>query len=113
MRFSEAALDKLEALRVDYGKPMVISSGYRCPEYNAEISRRTGRNGPHTFIAYDSIAVDVVVFGSDAYRLEQLALGRGWLGKREQQKGPRMGRFIHLDCIPPGGDHPRPWVWSY
>jgi zinc D-Ala-D-Ala carboxypeptidase len=34
---SEDLITKLQALREDYGKPIVITSGYRCPEHNRSI----------------------------------------------------------------------------
>lgn len=96
--------DELEALRVAYGHPMRISSGYRCPDYNDKVSS-TGRDGPHS-----KGAVDVLVSGRAAWQLIYHALYRGWRGIGVSQKGEHARRFIHLDNL----DQPaRPWVWSY
>ena len=101
----QAFLVRLEQLRRAFGKPMRLSSAYRCPNYNARISK-TGRDGPHT----TGRAVDVLISGEDAYRLVQLALEHGFTGIGIAQRGPHERRFIHLDDL----EGPtRPWVWSY
>lgn len=106
MELSPAFLAKLEELRVAYGKPMIITSGFRCPRYNALISA-TGDTGPHTVGA-----VDIAIAGPDAYTLLQLAMLIGFSGIGLRQKGPFPSRFIHLDDLPPT-THPRPRVWTY
>ena len=101
----QAFLVRLEQLRWAFGKPMRLSSAYRCPDHNERISK-TGRTGPHT----TGRAVDVLVSGEDAYRLVRLALEHGFTGIGIAQRGPHERRFIHLDDL----DGPtRPWVWSY
>lgn len=97
--------DQLEDLRVAYAHPMRISSGFRCPEYNDQVSS-TGRDGPHT-----RGAVDVLLFGEEAYGLVAEAVNLGWTGIGISQKGNRESRFVHLDRLLAG--MPRPWVWSY
>lgn len=99
-------LDRLQRLRAAYGKPMVISSGYRSPAYNAKVSH-TGEHGPHT----TGRAVDVLVSGADAFKLLRYALGYGFTGIGFQQKGDHATRFIHLDDIEDWNI--RPAVWSY
>lgn len=111
MEYTGLALDYLETLRRKYGKPMVVTSGYRCPEHNAEVSS-TGRSGPHTVTARNNVAVDVSVYGDRAYQLIAAAFLLGWRGIGVSQKGHHESRFIHLDRIV-GDGHPRPWVWSY
>lgn len=95
---------QLEALRAEYGHPMVISSGYRCPEHNEAVST-TGSDGPHT----TGCAVDVLVSGALAYTLLSLALKYGMTGMGVMQHGPHDTRFIHLDSVP----RPEPTIWSY
>lgn len=99
-------LDRLERLRVAFGKPMLVNSGYRSPAHNAKVSS-TGYTGPHT----TGRAVDIAVRGEDAYVLTSLALLHGFTGIGIAQKG--HGRFVHLDDLPIGGAHPRPRIWSY
>lgn len=106
MRFDPSFLAELERLRVAYDRPMVIPSGYRCPEHNAKVSK-TGKTGPHT-----RGAVDVGTHGRDAWLLIGYAVNRGWT-VGVSQKGARESRFIHLDRLPNAPGQPRPWVWSY
>lgn len=97
---------KLELLRLAFNRPMVITSGYRCPTHNRRVSR-SGDNGPHTIAA-----ADVAVSGRLAHRLLQHAFIVGFTGIGVAQKGAHGSRFIHLDDLP-AHNHPRPWVWSY
>lgn len=92
----------LQQLRTAYGKPMKITSGYRCAEHPFEA--RKSSPGAHNM----GIACDVAVSGQDAYQLIQLAFVFGFTGIGVNQKG--SGRFIHLDTWREG---PRPNVWSY
>ena len=94
----------LESLRMAYDKPMIVTSGYRCPAHNAKVST-TGRHGPHT----TGQAIDIAVQGRDAHRLLTLALQYGFTGIGIKQKGDN--RFIHLDNLML--DYPRPRIWSY
>lgn len=99
-------MDKLQALRVEYGKPMKVTSGYRCPEHNSTVSS-TGYSGPHT----TGRAVDIACAGLDAYNLVYTAIKHGFTGIGIAQKGPHESRFIHLDTLME--DHARPWLWTY
>lgn len=100
----EFFLASLQRVRTLYGKPMPLSSAYRCPEYNNKVSS-TGFTGPHTVAS-----VDVLVYGRDVYRLLWLAMADGFTGIGLNQKGPYSGRFLHLDRLVIEG---RPWVWTY
>jgi zinc D-Ala-D-Ala carboxypeptidase len=99
VKMDQNFLDRLNKLRESYGKPMRISSGYRCPEHPAERSKVT--TGMHT----TGKACDVVVEGAEAVFLLQLALQQGFTGIGVQQKG--SGRFLHLDT------RDRSTIWSY
>ncbi len=98
----EELLDKLQALRSRYGKPMRITSGYRCPRHPIEAAKSAP--GPHS----SGLACDVGVEGADAHKLLGLALDAGFKGIGVQQKG--AGRFLHLDLLNAPN---RPTVWSY
>lgn len=95
-------IDKLDDLRHELGFPLIINSGYRCPEYNDKISS-TGKHGPHT----TGRAVDISA--GHSYAIEILAMGykHGFRGFGIKQHGRH--RFIHLD------DLPRSFltIWSY
>lgn len=95
-------LDSLYRLREKYGRPIVISSGYRCPEYNERISS-TGRNGPHT----TGLAADILCSGTEARVLLELVVNE-FPRIGISQKGAHSTRFIHVDCLDKPG-----WVWSY
>jgi uncharacterized protein YcbK (DUF882 family) len=101
-----AFLDKVDALRASYGKPLIVSSGYRCPSYNAKVSE-TGPTGPHT----TGRATDFTIDRGDAYHLLSLALAAGFSGIGVSQKG--AARFLHLDTCPDAPGQPRPTIWSY
>src|SRR5690606_23334893 len=102
---SAEMLAKLERVRARMGVGLRISSGYRCPDYNAQISS-TGRTGPHT----TGRAVDVACYGTTALRLIEAALAEGFTGIGVSQKGEHAKRFIHLDDLK---GQSRPWIWSY
>lgn len=99
-------MDKLEALRVAFGRPMRVTSGARCPAHNAAVSS-TGRTGPHT----TGRAADVEVMGDAAHKLLRLALEAGFTGIGVKQKG--VIRFLHFDDLPAAPGQPRPTIWSY
>lgn len=96
-------VDKLDRLRQLFHRPIIITSGYRCPEYNNQIST-TGFDGPHT----TGKAADISVDRQRAYYLLELAFELGFTGIGIHQKG--VGRFIHLDILTEGL---RPTIWTY
>lgn len=93
----------LQTIRIRYGKPMVVSSGYRDPSHPSE--RTKARPGEHTH----GRAVDISVRGADALELLAVALELGITRVGVAQKG--TSRFLHLGL---GADGlPSPMVWSY
>jgi len=93
---------RLQSLRTAYGKPMRITSGYRCKDHPIEAKKAAP--GAHA----SGCACDIGVEGADAHRLLTYAFAAGFTGIGVQQKG--TGRFIHLDTL----TKPlRPTVWSY
>lgn len=95
---------KLQKLRGLFGKPMVITSGYRDPSHPVEAKK--DQPGAHSL----GVAADIAVEREDAYKLLMLAFRVGFTGIGIQQKG--TSRFIHLDCASEGR-FPRPTIWSY
>ena len=95
-------MGKLQSLRNAYGKPMRVTSGYRCPKHPIEAKKAAP--GAHA----SGCACDIGVEGADAHRLLKFAMILGFTGIGVQQKG--TGRFIHLDTLTTGV---RPTVWSY
>lgn len=83
-------LTKLEELRTQYGKPIIINSGFRCPKHNAEVGGAP--SSWHLLFATD-IRPDIGN-ESDLMYLYKLALAANWGGI-----GLYEGR-IHLDIRP-------------
>lgn len=92
-------MSRLQTLRTIWGKSMIITSGYRCPDHPVEKVKATP--GTHTM----GIAADIGISGADALTLLRVALEANFAGVGIQQKG--AGRFIHLDIR----EHPA--LWSY
>ena len=103
-RMHAGFMDRLQQLRTRYGRPMVITSGYR--DATHPIEARKASPGAHS----TGRAADIAVDRGEAYALLKMALELGFTGIGINQKG--SGRFIHLDDLP-GGDHLRPTIWSY
>ena len=107
-------MHRLISLRENLAFPLIITSAYRCPAYNKQISD-TEENGPHT----TGRAIDIQIYGhraelliQGAFRYGILGLNHGGLGLH--QRGPRHKRFVHLDDLNKGdGFKTRPWVWTY
>lgn len=95
-------MDKLQELRNLYGKPMKITSGYRCHKHPIEAAKRS--SGAHS----TGLAADIGVDGLEAHKVLSLAMQLGFTGIGVQQKG--SGRFIHVDLVK---STLRPNVWSY
>ena len=98
-------INKLNELRVAFGKPMRITSGFR--DVTHPIEAKKSSPGAHT----TGQAADIAVSREDAFDLLSLALTKGFTGIGIQQKG--SGRFIHLDTLKNTKERPRPTVWSY
>ena len=103
----QSFMDKIESLRIAFGKPMKVASAARCPEYNAKVSATKSRTGPHT----TGRAIDLAVTHAEAHQLLVLACQWGFTGLGVNQKGG--GRFLHLDDLPNAPGQPRPHLWSY
>lgn len=107
-------MKRLITVRENLGFPLIVSSAYRCPGHNAEVSD-TGSEGPHT----TGRAVDIQIYGYKALQLIQAAYRYGILGPNHgglgiNQHGAPQKRFIHLDDLNmQDGFKTRPWVWTY
>lgn len=95
-------MERLQALRTAYGKPMRVTSGFRDTTHPVEAKKAAP--GAHS----RGSACDIGCNGQQAYELLKLALAMGFTGIGVNQKG--SGRFIHLDTETDG---PRPNVWNY
>ena len=106
-KMTQETVDALQGLRDAIGKPISLSSAYRCPTHNDSISS-TGKEGPHT----TGKAVEIACSGKFAHEILGIVMIRSsiWKGIGISQKGKHTSRFIHLDTI---DSDMRPWVWSY
>lgn len=101
-------MTRLELLRAELDMPLVLSSAFRCPAYNAAVSN-SGRTGPHT----TGRAVDIAISGKPVVALVAAALSLGFTGFGFKQDGAAMaGRFVHLDDLQAPA-YPRPRIWTY
>lgn len=101
--FNKNTLLRLNGLREEFGKPILLSSAYRCKDYN----NLRGFTQTHA----TGQAVDVICDRIDAVKILKLALKYGFTGIGVKQKGE--GRFIHLDDLPMSKTRIRPTIWSY
>jgi len=94
-------MEALQRVRDALGRPMRVTSGFRCPEHDKAI----GGAGVHP----TGQATDIAVSGTDAYHLLSYAMDL-MTGVGLKQHGPHDKRFVHLDTtIGPA----RPWIWTY
>ena len=104
-------MEQLQILREIYGKPMVVTSGYRDPIEHPIEARKT-RPGAHAH----GVAADFKVSYSDAHDLLTCAIELNvFSGIGIQQSGEPTKRFIHLDMATSEmlDGAPRPTIWSY
>ncbi len=80
----------LQKVRVQYGKPMIISSGYRDISHPVERDKR--EPGEHTM----GLAADILIYGTDAMNLAHDAILMGIMRVGVAQKGDICKRFLHL-----------------
>lgn len=96
----ESFIRMVDELRHKLGTPLRVTSGYRCPAYDAQVSKSVYK--AHT----TGKAADFGVSGDAADKLLALAYQMGFKGKGIHQRGDWGGRFIHLDTI---ADR----IWTY
>ncbi len=94
-------IDFAQELRDRCGFPLIVTSGYRCPDHPVE--RQKMRPGTHS----KGVAVDFALSHGQARILTKFALSASKGGVGVNQKGG--GRFIHVDVDPE-----RPGLfWTY
>lgn len=101
-------MDILVTVREEAGFPFIVSSAYRCPEYNALVSNGS-LDGPHV----RGVAVDILVRGEHALRLIVIGQKHGMTGFGIKQHGNYNNRFLHLDTLSREEGFQRPFVWTY
>jgi len=87
----QSLVDALEAFRAIVGKPVIVSSAYRCPQHNAE----AGGAGRSEHV--EGLAADIRVAGMNTAEMETTARKipaiRG-MGRNDHQD------YIHVDVRP-------------
>ena len=83
-------MQKLQEIRNIFGKPMVISSGYR--DFTHPLEQAKEEPGEHTYGA----AADINVWGQDAMELFDIAFHCGIRRIGLNQIGSLNSRFIHI-----------------
>lgn len=86
LHIDEELVEKLEIMRENYGDPVVISSGYRCPIHNARIK------GAPLSLHVKGKAVDILLNGKSMDTLHKRGLSVGFRGF-----GFYDGGWIHMD----------------
>lgn len=99
-------IDILQQIRNTFGKPMVISSGYRHWTHPVEIHK--DNPGEHTY----GMAADIKVHGTWAMDLLVIAYGYGIKRIGVQQYGDVDKRYIHIGMGDKLLNFP-PALWSY
>ena len=83
------AMDALQTLREDWGKPIVLTSAHRCTTHNRKVGGTEGSQHLH-------IAFDCACPASDQAAFVEFARQAGFTGIGRY---PKRG-FVHLDCGP-------------
>lgn len=99
-------MDQLQELRSYLAFPLPVTSGYRSPEHNAQVSSTGDIKGPHVSCQ----AVDIAIRGAEAYRLIGAAIEHGFEGVGARQHGNMLERFVHLDRWM---ERVKPRFWTY
>lgn len=105
-------MSRVVTLRLLVARKFVVTSAYRCPDYNERVSRSKSRTGPHT----TGHAMDVAADGALVWAILPHLAALGFTGVGLQQKGG--DRYIHFDDLngmhdQSGNNLIRPWVWTY
>lgn len=100
----EDFMNALWVLRDVYGKPIIVTSGYRSPEHSAEVDK--DKPGEHTL----GLAADIYVPPEDVFYVIAMAYFAGFTRLGVHQKGE--GRFIHLGMATEEDGFPEV-VWTY
>lgn len=98
-------MNRLSALREEFGQPMIETSGYRCSGHPVEAKK--DKPGVHTL----GRAVDINIYGHSIFDILPLLKGHGFTGIGLKQSGQHRSRFLHIDDL--GEGWPRPTCWTY
>lgn len=99
-------METLCLIRSTFGKPMIISSGYRDPSHPVEAVKDSP--GEHTY----GVAADIKIHGADVADLFVIAYGYGIRRFGLKQHSAPYGRYIHLGMGDKQLKFPEA-VWTY
>lgn len=99
-------METLQMIRTTFGKPLIISSGYRDPSHPVEAVK--DKPGEHTY----GLAADIKISGADVADFLTIAYGYGIRRFGIKQSGPHNGRFVHIGMGNVYLDFPAT-TWSY
>ena len=95
----EDALEKLQALRDEWNKPIRLSSAFRSSSHPRERLRPNGPGYHHGKNGNGGQAFDCLIAGEDVVPFIALAIKHGFkgIGVAQSPKTPWGQRFIHID----------------
>lgn len=91
VKVTKRFMNALLKVRIEYDKPMVITSGYRSEDHPVEA--RKSSPGFHT----TGIACDVKCWSNEAFHIVAIAIKHGFTGIGVSQNSKSNARFVHLD----------------
>lgn len=91
-KIDDKLLEILQNIRDHFGKPITITSGYRCPKHNADKTVGGAKNSKHLYGMAADIKVDGVAPAEVAKYAE--SIGIKGIGLYETAKD---GFFVHID----------------
>lgn len=99
-KIPQSEVDRLQAVRDDYGLPMILTSAYRCAEHPIEVKKV--KPGQHNKAAFDV----AVPWGQSRMRLMKIALHHGFTAF-----GFAIS-FLHMDSRPMDDGEITSWGYS-
>lgn len=96
----------LDQVRAAYGKPIIVTSGYRDSSHSIERVKK--KPGEHTY----GVAADLAISGKDVAPFISIAYEFGIRRFGIKQHGPQGGRFIHIGMGDRDLGFPQS-TWSY
>jgi uncharacterized protein YcbK (DUF882 family) len=107
LKIVEKLVQLLQFIRNRYGKPIIITSGYRCAYHPVE--KQKSKPGEHNLGA----AVDILCYGENALELIRLAMVNQIKRIGVNQKGNINNRYIHLGIGDWISNDYQAGIWTY
>lgn len=106
-------VDVLQKIRDGIGKPLYVSSGYRCKNHPVEsMKEKNPLSPPGAHV--EGYAVDIICHGQVALFIMAMALQLGITRVGVFQKGRASGRYLHIDVADKhDARYPSGALWTY